>query len=236
MAQESQGGRSSSGRGGNRKRRYFRRKSGDAAAPGDLPGGAEKVPAKGDRSGRSGPAAQSAQPNRENAGERAARSGNRRRRKSKGRRSSESGREQTVTQAQEMNYVPPTSVYIYTHIVRPASSGAYEFRSEHFSKVGRTLEDYQIDVSPLFDEEARAAARPNMTEIFANFDLGEENDPPAPPAPPAAHVHPEHMDDNLLAVGGDTGLPTYSEDPYGAEDTAPTDEDLPDRFLDFSAG
>lgn len=231
MAQESQGGRPNDGRGGNRKRRYFRRKPGERATQGDAPGGA---PERAERTARPAPAARDALPNREYAGDRSRRTGSRRRRMSKGRRNGEAGREQLpVTQADEIDYVPPTSVYIYTHIVRPASSGAYEFRAEHFSKVGRALEDYGIDVSPLFDEEARAAARPNMAEVFADFDMGEAEDSPTPPVP-SAQMPPEHMDANLLVVGGDTGMPTYAEDPYGAEDTAPSDEDEPDGGPEFS--
>ena len=222
MAQDAQGGRSGSGRSGNRKRRYFRRKPGDSAGQGDALSGA---PAKSERPARNAPGAGDSLPARDPQGERAARTSTRRRRKSKGRRSGEGNRDQvTGTQAQEMDYVPPTSVYIYTHIVRPASSGAYEFRAEHFSKVGRTLDDYAIDVSPLFDEVARAAARPNMTELFADFDMGEEFDAPVY----IEQVQIEHMDDNLLNVGGETGMPTYVENPYGAEDTAPADADEPD--------
>lgn len=231
MAQEPQGGRPADGRGGNRKRRYFRRKPGESATQGDAGGTAPDKPA---RTARGAPVARDAQPNPENAGDRSGRTGARRRRKSKGRLRGEAGREQApVSQAHEIDYVPPTSVYIYTHIVRPSSGGAYEFRAEHFSKVGRALEDYGIDVSPLFDEEARAAARPNMAEVFADFDMGEAEDPPTPSLP-AKQAPGEHLDDNLLAVGGDTGMPTYAEDPYGAEDTASSDVDEPDGSPDIS--
>lgn len=248
MAQESQGGRADSGRSGSRKRRYFRRKPGERTNQGDAPGAAPE------KSARTAPDARAKQPPAQNTGDRIGRTGNRRRRKSKGRRS-EAGREQSAAvQAQEIDYVPPTSVYIYTHIVRPSTS-TYEFRSEHFSKVGRTLDDYDIDVAPLFDAEARAKARPNMAEIFADFDMGEDEVPPAPPVPPeapaasmapvtpaesAASIAPEpplaveHMDANLLEVGGETGLPTYAENPYGAEDTAPADEDEPDGAPDIA--
>ncbi len=72
----------------------------------------------------------------------------------------------------ETEYQPPTSVFIYTHIVRP-SSGAYEFRSEHFSKVGRTLDDYQIDIDPLFVPQDKEARRHEMEQIFSDWDFGE---------------------------------------------------------------
>ncbi|HMN28510.1 MAG TPA: hypothetical protein PKE45_10185 [Caldilineaceae bacterium] len=50
------------------------------------------------------------------------------------------------------DYVPPDQVFVYTHVSRPGSRDSYEFRSEHFSKVGRRLEDYQIDLSSLITE------------------------------------------------------------------------------------
>jgi hypothetical protein len=54
------------------------------------------------------------------------------------------------------DYQPPTNVFIYTHVLRPDSRDSYEFRAEHFSKVGRKLEDYEIDLSILFSEDQRA--------------------------------------------------------------------------------
>ncbi len=53
----------------------------------------------------------------------------------------------------EDSYVPPASVFIYTHVVRPEQRDSYEFRSEHFSKVSRQLEDFDIDLSILFPDE-----------------------------------------------------------------------------------
>jgi hypothetical protein len=51
------------------------------------------------------------------------------------------------------DYRPPDEVFIYTHITRPGSRDSYEFRAEHFSKVGRRLEDYDIDLSSLYPNE-----------------------------------------------------------------------------------
>ena len=53
----------------------------------------------------------------------------------------------------EDSYVPPASVFIYTHVVRPEQRDSYEFRSEHFSKISRQLEDFDIDLSILFPDE-----------------------------------------------------------------------------------
>lgn len=62
------------------------------------------------------------------------------------------------------DYTPPTSVFIYTYISRPADRDSYEFRSEHFSKVGRRLEDYDIDLSQLYADDYRAEAERAETE------------------------------------------------------------------------
>lgn len=55
--------------------------------------------------------------------------------------------------------LPPKKVFIYTHIIRPAARDSYEFRSEHFSKITRRLEDFKIDLSPLFRNEEEEARR-----------------------------------------------------------------------------
>ncbi|CAN5448963.1 hypothetical protein BH10CHL1_BH10CHL1_38630 [soil metagenome] len=51
------------------------------------------------------------------------------------------------------NYVPPASIFIYTHVVRPDQRDNYEFRADHFSKVSRRLEDFDLDLSKLFPED-----------------------------------------------------------------------------------
>ncbi|HAJ37363.1 MAG TPA: hypothetical protein DCL15_16965 [Chloroflexi bacterium] len=50
----------------------------------------------------------------------------------------------------DVAYVAPKTVFIYTHSAHPEMRDSYEFRPEHFSNVGRRLEDYQIDISALF--------------------------------------------------------------------------------------
>ncbi|MFO7633878.1 MAG: hypothetical protein R6W76_15140 [Caldilinea sp.] len=50
----------------------------------------------------------------------------------------------------DVEYIPPKSVFIYTHSAHPEMRDSYEFRPDHFSKVGRRLEDFQIDISSLF--------------------------------------------------------------------------------------
>ncbi|MDQ3249336.1 MAG: hypothetical protein M3Q45_09030, partial [Chloroflexota bacterium] len=56
------------------------------------------------------------------------------------------------------DYVPPLSIFVYTHVVRPDQRDSYEFRSEHFSKVSRSLEEFEIDLSKLFPEEGAEPA------------------------------------------------------------------------------
>ncbi len=51
------------------------------------------------------------------------------------------------------NYVAPASIFIYTHVVRPDQRDNYEFRADHFSKVSRRLEDFDLDLSKLFPED-----------------------------------------------------------------------------------
>lgn len=52
----------------------------------------------------------------------------------------------------EVEYIPPLSVFIYTHTTHPEMRDSYEFRPEHFSKSGRRIEDFHIDISSLFVE------------------------------------------------------------------------------------
>jgi len=52
----------------------------------------------------------------------------------------------------EVEYIPPLSVFIYTHTTHPEMRDSYEFRPEHFSRGGRRIEDFHIDISSLFVE------------------------------------------------------------------------------------
>lgn len=146
--QKSNSGPRNGSRGG--RRRYFRRREGgDKANSTDAP---TKAPAK-----KTGPAA---------TDDSAARDGRvgRRRRRTRSRAAAPQKTEQ-VTAESIVNlddYRPPSEVFIYTHITRPGSRDSYEFRADHFSKVGRRLEDYDIDFSML----------------FVGGDPGEGSDPP----------------------------------------------------------
>lgn len=73
------------------------------------------------------------------------------RRKSRSRqRVNEEARRQAM-QELEAEYIAPESVFVYTFSVH-SEMRDYEFRPEHFSRVGRRLEDYQIDLAKLFPE------------------------------------------------------------------------------------
>ncbi|NJN83549.1 MAG: hypothetical protein HC802_15540 [Caldilineaceae bacterium] len=94
----------------------------------------------------------------------------RRRRRSRSRRrgGGESAPSQNTTTSIELDYVAPESVFIYTHVVRADTrDNAYEFRPDHFSSVSRTLDDFRIDLSPLFVERVR--------QPVTDWDYGEDD-------------------------------------------------------------
>ena len=127
-------GKKSGGRKRNR-RRYFRRKKDASGQSGD----AEK------REGSSGDQKKS----RSNQKRRSSSQRNRRRR----RRSRSSGYTgPSIVQEIDTNYVPPESVYVYTHVLRPDQRDNYAFRSELAHGTGRTLDDFRIDLSLIFSE------------------------------------------------------------------------------------
>lgn len=66
----------------------------------------------------------------------------------------------------EVAYVAPQAVYIYEHSVHPELRDSYEFRPDHFSKVGRTLTDYQIDLSKLFPGDIATDGTPVLTNML----------------------------------------------------------------------
>lgn len=66
----------------------------------------------------------------------------------------------------EVAYIAPQSVYVYEHSVHPELRDSYEFRPDHFSKVGRTLADYQIDLSKLFPGDVAADGTPVMNTML----------------------------------------------------------------------
>jgi hypothetical protein len=85
----------------------------------------------------------------------------------------QSGNTETITNIDD--YTPPQSVFVYTHVSRPGGRDNFEFRSEHFSKVGRTLADYNIDVAVLFTE-GESLTPIALPKPEANADVEEDDD------------------------------------------------------------
>jgi hypothetical protein len=92
-------------------------------------------------------------------------------------------------------------VFVYTHVIRPSVRDSYEFRTEHFGKVTRRLEDFNIDLMPFFrsveEDEARLAARERAE---------------------AAGIDPDAWDDDLDEDWDDED---ENEDEESGDDTAP---------------
>lgn len=78
---------------------------------------------------------------------------------------------------------PLVPAFVYTHVLRPAMRDSFEFRTEHFSKVTRRMEDFHIDLSPLYpdggDEIKGVAYMPPLAEragMDDEFDDGDYNE------------------------------------------------------------
>ena len=71
-------------------------------------------------------------------------------------------------------------VFVYTHVIRPSVRDSYEFRTEHFAKASRRLEDFNIDLSPFFrsieEDEARQAARERAEAAGIDLDADDWDD------------------------------------------------------------
>jgi hypothetical protein len=80
---------------------------------------------------------------------------NRERRRRRRMRAKQRGPSETTTPVVEdmLKDLPPlVPAFVYTHVLRPAMRDSFEFRTEHFSKVTRKLEDFHIDLSPLYPD------------------------------------------------------------------------------------
>ncbi|MEM7537682.1 MAG: hypothetical protein AAF639_36265 [Chloroflexota bacterium] len=115
--------------------------------------------------------------------ERAREKRRRRRSRSKDRYDDHYGEPETVNtgvsilKAINDEYVPPKEVFIYTHVNHSAEHREhYEFRSDHFANVSRRLEDYQIDLSPLYGGEVPAEeGEIKLGGVDLSKEDGEEN-------------------------------------------------------------
>jgi hypothetical protein len=139
------------------RRRFFRpRKEGepDLAAAGETP---ETAPAPPSEATENRPAAAGAGSDRNRDKERSRGGAQAESNEMRSRRARRRTRSRTRPQDENRpvaetvtNYVAPSSVYVYTHVSRPDTGGAYDFRPEHFSQVGRRLEDYTVDLTKIF--------------------------------------------------------------------------------------
>jgi hypothetical protein len=173
MAEENRAaGRSSDERGKRRHgRRYFRRKGQELQEQSE----AVSQPARGrSKRGAESPALTNIQ-----AEAREARRVRRRRRRSRLREGSENKASVNVSVTDYTDYVAPASVYIYTHVSYPELTEKYESRVEHFSNIGRKMEDYAIDLSKILTSEGTI----QMSRIKVNFDDIEFDEPEEPVKP-----------------------------------------------------
>ena len=80
---------------------------------------------------------------------------NRDRRRRRRMRAKQRGANETPSPVVEdiLKDLPPlVPAFVYTHVLRPSMRDNFEFRTEHFSKVTRKLEDFHIDLSPLYPD------------------------------------------------------------------------------------
>lgn len=149
---------------GNNRRRYFRRRK---SAPKAQEPAAKPEPRKVQEAAPKLRTRNNAKAEIAGKSDRDRRGGRRRRRRSRSERVEETPVvSESILAAIEHEYTPPKSVFVYTYVLRPGAPSAHEFRPEHFSRVGRRLEDFEIDLSPIFPEEgtARKATKPILTE------------------------------------------------------------------------
>jgi len=103
------------------------------------------------------------------------RRGRRRRRRSRNDRGDETPVvRESIVAAIDHDYKPPKSVFVYTYVLRPGAPSLHEFRPEHFSRVGRRLEDFEIDLSPIFPVEGAPKKERPILDMDPDEDEGEE--------------------------------------------------------------
>ena len=151
---------------------------------------------------------------------------NRERRRRRRMRAKQRGPNETTTHVVEdvLKDLPPlVPSFVYTHVIRPSVRDSYEFRTEHFSKVTRKLEDFHIDLAPLYpeggDEIKGVAYMPPLSERpYTEFDDDESLDDPnwdAEQSAEAALLEGEISDD-FYAELDDSVLDEYPEEDIDA--------------------
>ena len=174
-------GNSDSGRSRKGRRRYFQtKKDGKSQSPGGQGTGQSAGQSTGQAANQGGQSQRAQENNRRGPGKRGEEG-----KRGLGKRSDEGRRSDDARKARrrarsrqryddnraanleaEVAYVAPQSVYIYEHSVHPELRDSYEFRPDHFSKVGRTLADYQLDLSKLFPGDIADDGTPVLTNML----------------------------------------------------------------------
>jgi hypothetical protein len=107
---------------------------------------------------------------------------NRERRRRRRMRAKQRGQSETPTPVVEdvLKDLPPlVPAFVYTHVLRPSVRDSFEFRTEHFSKVTRKMEDFHIDLSPLYPDggdEIKGVAYMPPTDERSKADDSEADD------------------------------------------------------------
>ena len=146
---ESRSGRNRSSRQRSEGRRSGKNRSGArSGGRSGRSGGERRESAAKDGSGRNNSGRSSS--GRSSSADRSQKARRRRRDRRSGSKEAPQTSRRSILQEIEKEYKPPESVLVYTHVVQPSQGGsAYEFRADHFSKTGRDIEDFRIDLSKI---------------------------------------------------------------------------------------
>ena len=109
-------------------------------------------PKKDDAQAQTQPAEQQKRPQEAKQGSSQGRQRKARRKAKSRQRGGDDGRSRQVATEADVEYVTPANVFVYTHSAHPEMRDSYEFRPDHFSNVGRRLDDYQINLTSLFQD------------------------------------------------------------------------------------
>lgn len=223
MMAEERGGGGGGGRGRKGRRRYFQpKREGNAGQAGAQAGG---QPGQGQGFGQPGGQGKGSQrPPAEGKG--GGQKSRRARKRARSRQRFDDSR--AVNLEAEVAYVAPQAVYIYEHSAHPELRDTYEFRPEHFSKVGRKLEDYALDLSKLFSGAVAADGTPVMTNLLPKpqYDWSgwEEPSKEEPPKQEPSKLEPSSEAPNGAASGAapdaavETGAYTPADTPADTVD------------------
>jgi hypothetical protein len=217
MAEERAGnGKGAGGRKGGDKRRFFRNKKRSRKGPG---GEAEGRQSSGEASypqpRRTGA------PTSEDRAQYERRERRRRRRLKAKQKPYLDNRAAPAIEPPEPEETTLKAAFIYTHVIRPSVRDSFDFRTEHFSKVSRRLEDFKIDLSSLFEPEESGSDGPRLKSSIG----------PMQPASDDADKSFAELPDERLPNGGfgdleETGFRDSPLDHSEYEDSAFEDNDL----------